>query len=192
MVLNIAVVYGSVRSGRVGIRAAKWVESELKKRKHNVTLIDPKKYKLPLLTKRYSDYKKGTAPKVLTNLSKIFTKADAIVLVSAEYNHSIPPTLSNLLDHFYVEYDYKPSAIVSYSAGGFGGVRSAMQLRSFVSALGMSSIPTTFPISKVQDLFDAKGNAIDKDYSKSAVKFFNELEWYATALKTQRTKGLPK
>ena len=40
--------------------------------------------------------------------------ADAIVVVSGEYNHSIPPALSNLLDHFLEEWFWKPSAIVCY------------------------------------------------------------------------------
>jgi NAD(P)H-dependent FMN reductase len=192
MVLNIAVVYGSVRSGRVGIRAAHWVVQELKKRKHNVTLIDPKVDKLPLLNKMYKEYKKGQAPSTLQKLAKVFKKADAVVVVSAEYNHSIPPALSNLIDHFMEEYFYKPSAIVSYSVGGFGGARAAMQLRSLLPEVGMPTIPTIFSISKVQDVFDAKGNPTDKDYSKRAVKFFKELEWYANAMKTERKKGLPK
>ena len=43
--------------------------------------------------------------------------ADAFVVVSGEYNHSISPALSNLLDHFLEEYFWRPSAIVCYSAG---------------------------------------------------------------------------
>ena len=51
-------------------------------------------------------------------------------IVSGEYNHGIPPGLKNLLDHFLEEYFFRPSAIVCYSAGQFGGVRAAMQLRA--------------------------------------------------------------
>jgi NAD(P)H-dependent FMN reductase len=35
-------------------------------------------------------------------------------VVSGEYNHSIPPALSNLLDYFIEEYLWRPSAIVCY------------------------------------------------------------------------------
>ena len=53
--------------------------------------------------------------------SGLFRRADAFVIVTAEYNHSIPPALSNTLDHFLEEYFWRPSAIVCYSAGAFGG-----------------------------------------------------------------------
>ncbi len=189
--LNIAVVYGSVRTKRVGIRAAKWITSQLEKCKHKVTLIDPKEYKLPLLNKMYKEYPKGKAPKTMQKLANVFKKSDAVVVVCAEYNHSIPPALSNLLDHFMEEYFFKPSAIVCYSVGGFGGVRAAMQLRALLPEVGMPTIPTIFPISKVQEVFDAKGNVLDESYNKRVVKFLKELEWYANAMKAERKKGVP-
>jgi NAD(P)H-dependent FMN reductase len=40
------------------------------------------------------------------------------------------------LDHFLEEYFWRPSAIVCYSAGQFGGVRAAMQLRMTLAELG--------------------------------------------------------
>ena len=108
MKLNIPVILGSVRKNRQGIKVAKFVISELKIRGHNPILIDPLKYKLSLLNKRFSDYPKSKAPASLKKLSTIFKKADAVLVVSAEYNHSIPPALSNLIDHFYKEYLWKP------------------------------------------------------------------------------------
>ena len=66
---------------------------------------------------------------MLEALAETYRAADGFVVVSGEYNHGIPPALKNLLDHFLEEYFFRPSAIVSYSAGAFGGVRAAMQLR---------------------------------------------------------------
>ena len=191
MKLNIVVLLGSVRSSRQGIKAAKFIINKLKERKHNVTLIDPLEVKLPLLNKRYSDYPKGKASEKLENLAKIYCKTDAFVVVSAEYNHSIPPALSNLIDHFFDEYFFKPSLIVCYSNGSFGGVRAAVQLRTMLAEVGMSSIPTIFPIPKVQDAFDKEGRPLDKKYDEWITKPLDELEWYAEALKEQRKKGLP-
>jgi NAD(P)H-dependent FMN reductase len=189
--MNIVVIYGSVRTGRQGIKGAKFLINKLRERKHKVIFIDPKEYKLPLLTKRLKDYKKGKAPKVLTKLASILKKADAFLIVTAEYNYSIPPALSNLLDHFNDEYNFRPAAIASYSAGGFGGVRSAIQLQTMLTVLGMTVTPTTFAMSKIQDSFDDKGKALDDSYEQRVPKFLDELEWYAKALKTQRKKGLP-
>lgn len=75
------------------------------------------------------------------------------MIVSGEGNHTVSPALANLLDHFLEEYFYKPSAIVCYSAGSFGGVRAAVALRAMLAELGMSSIPSVFPVPKVQDAF---------------------------------------
>ncbi len=188
---NIAVIYGSVRSERQGIKAAKFIVSTLEKRKHKVILIDPKEVKLPFLNKMYKEYPKGKAPVKLEKIAKILKKADGYVVVTGEYNHSVPPALSNLIDHFMEEYFFKPSAIVSYSAGGFGGVRAAVHARALVAEVGMSSIPSMFAISKVQDAFDSKGNPKDEKMHERIKKFMNEFEWYVDALKAQRKKGVP-
>ena len=128
---------------------------------------------------------------VLERLAGQIKAADAFIVVSGEYNHSIPPALSNLLDHFLEEYFWRPSAIVCYSAGPFGGVRAAMQLRAMLCELGTPSIPSLLPIPKVQDAFDDDGRALDEAYHRRADRFLAELEWYATAIKTARQWGVP-
>ena len=188
MKLDILVVYGSVRSDRQGIKAARFVTTKLRERGHDVFLVDPLEWPLPLLDKMYKEYPPGGAPDVLERLAEKVKEADVYVLVSGEYNHSIPPALSNLLDHFLEEYFYKPSAIVSYSAGAFGGVRAAMQLRAMTAEMGMSSIPSTLPIPKVQAQFQDDGTPIDASWDKRVGKFFDEVEWYGRALKAERER----
>src|SRR5687768_12045752 len=100
MPLKIVVIYGSVRSGRRGIKAARFVERQLSERGHEVTLVDPLEHPLPLLDKMYKEYPKGSAPENLERLATLYRAADAFVIVTGEYNHSVPPALSNLLDHF--------------------------------------------------------------------------------------------
>jgi NAD(P)H-dependent FMN reductase len=184
--LRIVVVYGSVRSTRQGIRAARFVVAQCRARGHEVALVDPLEHRLPLLDKMYKEYPKGTAPEVLERIAALIVPADAIVVVSGEYNHSIPPALSNLLDHFLEEWFWKPSAIVCYSAGAFGGVRAAMQLRMMLGELGMSSIPSILPVPRVQDAFAEDGTPADAATAPRAQKFLDELEWYAFALKHAR------
>lgn len=189
--LNIPVILGSVRRERIGIRVARFVVAALKDRGHNVTLVDPVKHPLPLLDRMYKEYAAGQAPPVLEGLAQIIKPADAYVIVSAEYNHSVPPAMSNLLDHFLEEYFFKPSAIVCYSAGPFGGVRAAMQLRAMLAEMGMSSIPSLLPFPKAQDMLDPEGKPTGDRPGKSAVRFFDELEWYANALQAARERGRP-
>ena len=121
----------------------------------------------------------------------LYRAADAFVVVSGEYNHSIPPALSNLLDHFLEEYFFRPSAIVCYSAGAFGGVRAAMQLRAMLAELGMPSISSLFPIPRIGEAFDDVGGARDSDMDQRFGRFAGELEWYAGALREARMKGVP-
>jgi NAD(P)H-dependent FMN reductase len=139
----------------------------------------------------YKEYPKGSAPPALERLATLFRAADAFVIVSAEYNHSIPPALSNLLDHFLEEYFWRPSAIVCYSAGQFGGVRAAMQLRAMLCELGMPTISSLLPVPRVQAALDAEGHPLDETLGRRFNRFAAELEWYAEALRTRRAGGVP-
>jgi len=188
MPLRLVVIYGSVRSDRQGIRAARFIVNECRMRGHEVTLIDPLEYPLPLLDKMYKEYPKGRAPEMLERLAALIVPADGVVVVSGEYNHSIPPALSNLLDHFLEEWFWKPSAIVCYSAGSFGGVRAAMQLRMMLAELGTVSIPSLFPVPRVQEAFAEDGTPTDAKTRDRVKKFLDELEWYAEALRTHRNR----
>ena len=128
----------------------------------------------------------------METLATLYRAVDAFVIVSAEYNNGIPPALKNLLDHFLEEYFWRPSGIVCYSAGGFGGVRAAMQLRMTLAELGMPSIPSLLPIPRIQDAIDEDGTIVEKRLGASAERFIDELAWYARALRRERTvSGTP-
>ena len=191
MSLSIPVLYGSVRETRQGIKAARFIDSQLQRRGHRTTLVDAAELRLPLLDRMYKEYEKGKAPDVLERLARLYRAADAFVIVSGEYNHGIPPALKNMLDHFLEEYFFRPSAIVSYSAGAFGGVRAAMQLRMTLAELGMPSIPSLFPVPHVQDAFDVSGHPNNPAFEQRVGRFIAELEWYAEALKQARQHGVP-
>jgi NAD(P)H-dependent FMN reductase len=191
MGLKLVVIVGSVRANRQGIKAARFVERTLAARGHDVSLVDPLALQLPLLDRMYKEYAKGEAPDTLERLAALYRAADAFVVVSGEYNHSVPPALSNLLDYFLEEYFWRPSAIVCYSAGAFGGVRAAMQLRAMLSELGMPSISSLFPIPKIQAALDLEGRPQDAAIERRFERFASELEWYAEALRERRLKGVP-
>ena len=190
--MNFVVMAGSVRSDRQGIKAARFVERALRARGHEVNLVDPCALKLPLLDRMYKEYDKGTAPEVLEHLAMLYRAADGFVVVSGEYNHSVPPALSNLLDHFLEEYYFRPSAIVCYSTGQFGGVRAAMQLRAMLCELGMPSIPSLLPIPRVAEAVSASGEAQAAHLTARFDRFADEFEWYAGALASARRQhGVP-
>ena len=190
--LNLTLLFGSVRSDRRGIRAVRYLERAFTDRGHVTTTVDPSEYRVPLLDRMYKEYASGTAPDPLEQLAQIYRASDAFVIVTGEYNHTMPPALMNLLDHFLEEYFWRPSAIVCYSAGAFGGVRAAVQLRAPLCELGMPSIPSLLPIPRVQTAFDEAGVPADPaSITRRFNRFAAELEWYAEALRQQRTKGVP-
>ena len=191
MKLTISVIYGSVRTNRQGIKAARYLEKKLQERAVKVHFIDPLEYRLPFLDKMYKEYPPGTAPEAMEEISGKFAESDGFIIVSGEYNHSIPPALKNILDHFQSEYHFKPSAIASYSAGMFGGMRAAVHLRAILGELGMPSVSSIQPFPGIGDLFDENLNPQNKFIDPSTSRFLDELTWYAEALKSKRETGTP-
>ena len=191
MALTISIIYGSVRSDRQGIKVAKFLENKLKERGIKVHFIDPLKYKLPLLDKMYKEYEPGKAPETMETLAKLLNESDGFLIVTGEYNHSIPPALKNLLDHFQKEYYFKPSAIASYSAGSFGGVRAAVHLRVILGELGMPAISSILPFPAIGKLFTSDLIPTNKIVEHSTRRFLDEFGWYAEAFKKQRETGVP-
>jgi NAD(P)H-dependent FMN reductase len=191
MSLHIAILYGSMREARNGIRVVRFLDAALRRRGHTTTIVDAAEQKLPMLDWMYKEYDRGSAPPVLEALAALYRKVDAFAIVSGEYNHGIQPGLKNLLDHFLEEYFFRPSAIICYSAGQFGGVRAAMQLRMTLAELGMPSIPSLLPVPRIQEALTPTGEPTDPRFETRCERFFAEFEWYARALRAARAEGLP-
>ena len=188
--LKITVIYGSYRRNRQGIRAARMAVNMLSERCDSV-LVDAADHGLPILDKMHKEYPEGEAPEKMERLAKIFRESDGFVVVTGEYNHGMQPGLKNLLDHFQKEYFFKPAGILSYSAGSFGGVRSAVHVRAVLGELGMVTISTMLPVPKVGSAIAENGSPEDEKMPQRFSKFADELLWYAGALKPAREKGTP-
>lgn len=192
MPFKTVVFYGSYRRDRNGIRAAKFVLNQLEQRGHEVVFADAQVYDFGLLDRMYKEHEPGQVPATMEELAEHIRTADGFVVVAGEYNHSIQPGLSNMMDHFLEEYYFRPAGIVSYSLGGFGGVRAAIQLRSFLGEMGMPTISSMVAISKITDSLDPDGQPQSESLPKRLDSFLDELEWYEEALQNQRkAKGTP-
>ena len=105
----VAVLQGSTRTGRMGDRAAKWVMAELKARGHETHLVDAGVLNLPMIDKMWKQIKSSQEPSEaelrnkLKTLADLYERVDGFAVVSAEYNHSVPPGLTNLIDYFLEE-----------------------------------------------------------------------------------------
>ena len=183
------VIYGSVRTDRQGIRAARYICREIEARGHEAKLVDPLEIDLPLLDRRRAEYPDGEAPAKMEALGQLIERADGFVMVTGEYNHGIPPALKNLLDHYLQEWFFRPAAILSYSAGRFGGVRAAVQLRPVLGELGMVSISTMLAVPGISDALSEDGSPKADYLAKASAGFLDELDWWASAAKAQREKA---
>ena len=186
---KIVLIVGSVRRDRNGIKVARWLERKLQERNHDVTFVDPIELELPLLDRMYKEME--NPPQKLRDLQQDIKNADGYLPVTPEYNHSISSAMKNTLDYFLEEYFFKPSAIVSYSVGGFGGNIAGAHLRQIFAELGAPAISSSFVVSRIGDVFDNDGKLLDGKYDERIKRFLDEFEWYIEAFKNQREKGTP-
>ncbi|XP_054754509.2 uncharacterized protein LOC129260565 [Lytechinus pictus] len=188
--LKVVLFLGTCREGRVGIRVANFMINQLKARGHDVHFMDAQELNLPILTKPLHFYTDQTqAPAILQEAKTKIVAADCYVVVSGEYNHSIPPGLSNLFDYFPASiFSYKPSGIVCYSPGPYGGMRAAIQLRAFLGEMGCISVSNIFGIPNVGNAISKEGKPLNEYMEKGAEKLLAQLDWMAEAMKAKREK----
>ena len=183
--MKITILLSSVRDGRLADLVLQKV-IKLIGDKFAITIVDPKEYVLPLLNLRYFEMKSPT--EVFQRLHTIFSETDGFLIVTAEYNHGIPPALKNMLDHFGEEFRKKACGIISYSDGAVGGARSGEQLRLVCSTLGMPPIPTSPAWGVAQKAGTPEGKSFEDNFERTFNKFLPELLWYTEAYMNQRGK----
>jgi len=168
-------------------RVAAYVVSKLEEKKHHVTVLDPAVLKLPMLEKPHHHYRPGeTPPENLVKLNAVIAAADGFILVSAEYNHTIPPALTNTMNHFgQGVYAGKPSGLVTYSMGPWGGQHAAIALRAFTAELGCLSTSNIFGIPSVMKTVSEDGRA-DPTVDNNWARFITGFEWHAQAMRAHR------
>lgn len=193
MAYTIAILYGSTRPARLGVRVVKWVDQLLKAAGHETVIVDQAEIGLPMLETPFHHYENpADAPDNVRETAQTLTNADGYVVVVGEYNHAIQPGLANLLSHYHRgQFGYKPSLIASYSYGVYAGVRAATLIRPMLAELGTVSIPTTIAVGSIVDSLDEAGTPQNErlvDYGKGAVR---ELSYYVAALAEARAKGKP-
>lgn len=194
MALEIALFYGSYRTGRLGIRLAHYLTRRFAERGHNAELVDARAMGLPMLDKMYKEYPTGQAPATLERVAETIRRADAFVFVAGEYNQGVQPGLKNLTDHFLEEWFWRPSAIACYSAGVFGGVRAMMNWRVSLAEMGMPSVSEILPVGRVHQALDEAGEPIGEGgarLERNFPKFAADLEWWAEAAKAQKAVRPP-
>ena len=177
--LFIPVILGTVRAGRMSEHAARLVTGELDKRTGIQTeLVDIAH--IPLPTNDSGEAIKNP------DFAEKMERADALVIVSPEYNHGYPGLLKHVLDSCLKEYIHKAVGIVGVSAGPFGGARVIQNLLPVMRELGLVTIFWDVNFSNVQATFSPDGALLDASYVRRIDKFLKELIWMAKTLRYGR------
>uniref|UniRef100_A0A6T8I3V3 NADPH-dependent FMN reductase-like domain-containing protein n=1 Tax=Hemiselmis andersenii TaxID=464988 RepID=A0A6T8I3V3_HEMAN len=188
-------------------RVAAWVKKTLTERnatcgpdkvKHDVTFYDPLEVFGPdgclhksggELKHPHFFYKGGEAPPAMDAMRDTIKACDAIIVVSPEYNHTVPPALSSLMGHFGgSNYSCKPSGIVTYSVGPFGGTRAAIALRPMLSELGCLPVSKLCCLPTASSVLGEDGTPPDASNRllNQLPDMLSQIEWMAIAMKNQR------
>jgi len=177
--LYIPVLLGTVRQGCQSRHAANLVLRELHCRSGVQTdLIDIGQISLPT----------NDAGEAIKDpwFSARMDRADALVIVSPEYNHGYSGLLKHVLDSCLKEYIHKAAGVVGVSAGPFGGARVIGNLLPVLLELGLVTIFWDVNFSNVQNVFTADDKLLDDSYIRRIDKFIKELIWMAETLRYGR------
>lgn len=176
--LRLAVVVGSTREGRFGHVVGDWFARHA--REHGafkVDVIDIATMTFPVDMTRNAD---------VEEFSRRIDAADAIVVLSPEYNHSFSGPLKTAIDCLREEWNAKPVGFVAYG-GMSGGLRAVEALRVVFAELHAVTVRDTVSFHIARTQFDEQGNPIDTTgVGMAADTMLNQLVWWAWALKMAR------
>jgi len=177
MKMKIVAIVGSISEKSNNKKLAEFMKERYKD-KFEIEVLSLKD--IPI----YNEDNELDPPSVVKEVKSKIKESDGILIVTPEYNHSIPGVLKNALDWFSrvdrVMVD-KPTMIVGASMGALGTVKAQIHLRQILNSGGVAAL--TLPgnevlIGSIQDKVDEKGNLTDE----STIKFLdkvvdNFVEW---------------
>jgi len=179
--MNIVILSASVRQGRNSHRVALYFQNYLTENNlGTVDMVDLAEYNFPVFEERLQ-YMPNPEQNVL-DFQRRINEADGVLLVTPEYNGGYPSSLKNVIDLLYKEWQKKPIALATVSAGPFGGAQVTTSLVFSLWKIGAWVVPAMFPVPQVQNNYDEQGVPNDKAATdKRAKKFIDELIWCITA-----------
>lgn len=166
----IPIILGTGREANNSEKIANFVFEEVNKYGFESQIIKPRDW----LNKPWTG---GMDNEKRKNLSEILMKANGLIIVSPEYNHSFPGELKLLLDEFYKEYKNKPAGICGVSSGNFGGVRMIEGLKLVLNSLNMIVLKNSVNFSNIENFENNK-----ERYKSFLNSLFEELKFYLEKL----------
>jgi NAD(P)H-dependent FMN reductase len=182
----LLVIIASTRPGRLGLPIANWAISEIEKHgDFEVDVADLALMNLPMLDEPQQAYHRNYTKPHSIAWSKRVDAADAILIVTPEYNYGMPGSLKNAIDFLFHEWAYKPVAFISYG-GMSGGMRSVMMAKQVVTTLKMVPLPEAVNIHMVPKYIHDGQFVPEETHESSLKKVLGELTRWAAALRAMR------
>jgi chromate reductase len=119
-------------------------------------------------------------PAVVEELRQAVRSADAVLIATPEYNHSIPGQLKNALDWVSrpagkSALNSKPAAAIGASTGMFGAVWAQAELRKVLGALGGRVVEAELPVGHTKELLDGDRLELSPQQSEQLEEILAEL-----------------
>ena len=186
---KLLIVLASTRPGRVGLPVAEWFTAlAAADGRFEVELADLAELALPLLDEPNHPRLRQYTQSHTFAWSETVDAADAVVLVTAEYNYGYPAALKNALDYLHHEWRHKPLGFVSYG-GVAAGTRAVQQLKQVTGALQLIPTGTAVNIPFVFGMINEGTLEANAVMEEAAGAMLAELETLHTALAPLRTRG---
>jgi NAD(P)H-dependent FMN reductase len=160
---KLLIIISSTRPGRIGVPVANWfVEQAGAHAGFEVELIDLYELDLPLLDEPNHPRLRQYTKEHTKQWSATVDAADAVVFVTAEYNHSYTAALKNSIDYLHHEWAHKPLGFVSYG-GVAAGTRAMQALKPVAIALALVPVVAAVNIPFVQQFRTDDGTIVGND-----------------------------
>ncbi|PSH62241.1 NADPH-dependent FMN reductase [Phyllobacterium sophorae] len=183
--INAIGLCGSLRRGSYNMLALRAAQ---KLAPHGMTVSIESIAEIPLYNE---DLRTTDTPDAVVILKNKIAAADAILLVSPEYNYSIPGVLKNALDWLSrppePPFNGKPVAIMGASIGHLGTARGQYHLRQVLVYMNTFTLnkPEVF-IGQADRKFDANGHLIDETTIRHIAEQLKSLDQLVRRLNPER------
>jgi len=158
-------------------------------------LIDLRDWPLPMFAEHpgtIGDFNDPTysAP-VVKQWNQKVKEADAYLVITPEYNHSVPGVLKNAIDSVFLSFALrnKPIASVGYSGGIAAATRAIEHLAHIAIEADMAPLRSSVLIPFVRQAFDSAGEPVNPMTEAALSITLDDLAWWSNALKAAREAG---
>ncbi len=168
--MNIVILSTSIRNGRNSHRAALYLNDYINSETEaNAEIFDLLEADFPLFKERLQFL--DNPPAGAVEYADKIDSADAIIVVSPEYNGGYPAAFKNAFDFLYSQWQGKPIGLVSASSGRFGGSQVIQKLQLLYTKLGCQVMGPGVSIAFVQKAFDENGKILDEQVEAAMKKY---------------------